>query len=159
VLETFVKAIASSVKQHPVKESFGKKQFSGSGRKDASLVRWGRLKEELEEDGASIDLPTVRPGLAWENIRIAKANMSLETSLPDPYLVAVKAAINLSALYGRKLMPACFVSSSNDSSNGEVNTSQMQDVDVSDGDSRNFSSVAASLSNPNRQFTEIYSDS
>jgi hypothetical protein len=44
VLETFVKAIASSVKQHTVKESFGKTQFSGRGGKYPSLLlQWVKL--------------------------------------------------------------------------------------------------------------------
>ena len=33
--------------------------------------------------------------------------MSLATSLPDPWLLLLKAAINYSAFRGMKLMPAC----------------------------------------------------
>jgi hypothetical protein len=152
ILDCFLKAIASSVKQHPVEESFEERQFQG--QKNIALIKWGRLKTELEAAGACVEVPVQMADFDWKAMHIAKARMSLNSSLPDPYLVAVKAAINYSAVCGKKLMPAYSAPDCDNSSNGEVNTSQMQeDLD----DARDFTSVAASFSNPNRQFNEMYS--
>ena len=64
-------------------------------------------KTELEADGATIGLPRLKPGIDWDNVKIACAKASQHNSLPDPFNMAVKAAISLSAIVGGKIMPGC----------------------------------------------------
>jgi hypothetical protein len=81
--------------------------------------------------------------------------MSLRTSLPDPFLVAVKAAVNYSAHCGCKLMPSCPNWDAETSSDGEVNT--LQGVEIGVDGTRDFSSIAASLAKANRRTVELFS--
>jgi hypothetical protein len=55
------------------------------------------FKTELEALDSSVRLPSEIENLDWWSIRVAKAKMSLETSLPDPDPQAIEAGINLSA--------------------------------------------------------------
>ncbi|KAL3918678.1 MAG: hypothetical protein SGILL_004123 [Bacillariaceae sp.] len=104
-LEAFTKGLAFSIKTKPVRES-----FSGEELKLSSLATWSshvtRIKQStFNEIGVPMALPAARNTEA--SFRIAKARMSLVTSLPDPWLLLLKAAINYSAFRQMKLMPAC----------------------------------------------------
>jgi hypothetical protein len=76
--------------------------------RDASLQRWKNLVYELRGDGASIKIPALKDDLDWENVNVAKGRFDRDMScLPDPFLLAVKGAINFSSFVGTKLLPAC----------------------------------------------------
>lgn len=55
---------------------------------------------------------------------MAKARLSAGNSLPDPWLLSVKAAINYSASNGTKLLPSCLPLVNDD---GPPNTEQGMD--------------------------------
>lgn len=100
-LTHFVKAIAAHLVSENVFESLPAKYFVSS---NPSLLRWKSLVEQLRgnpEILIPIDLLDSIPRL-----RIAKARMSTGTSLPDPWLLLAKSAINYSASNRQTLMPA-----------------------------------------------------
>lgn len=102
-LACFVKGIASHLLTEDVFESLPKKYFTS---KNPSLLRWASLVKRLRGmDYPSISIPTQRP--LGSHVRIAKARMTTGTSLPDPWLLLAKSAINYSASNGQNLMPAC----------------------------------------------------
>lgn len=108
VLKDFVKDIAESLldEDNDVLEDFN----SAVGEtRDASALRWKRLVGYLRAlDAPCFSLPVLRNDLDWEAIRVAKGAFDRNTScLPDPFLLAAKAAINFSSLVGKKLLPAC----------------------------------------------------
>jgi hypothetical protein len=147
LLEAFTRGIASSVKQHDVRESFESKEL-----RSQELAAWSALVSEIKSDGrAKVFLPKVLSSQTRRklgDIQVAKGEMSTRFSLPDPFLVAVKAAISYSKLCGKALMPVCPDAGSDAS------------FDDSDDDvpARDFSSILASLANPGRQRVELFSD-
>jgi hypothetical protein len=105
-LKYFVKGIAAHLVLNDVFESLPKKYFIAT---NTALLRWQSLVNELKGNlNPEILIPTNRGGgTTIPNVRIAKARMSTGTSLPDPWLLLAKAAINYSASNGQELMPAC----------------------------------------------------
>ena len=107
LLNAFVKDIAESLldKDNDVLEDFG---AAVGETKDASAVRWIRLVGYLRAlDAPFFPLPVLQDSIDWEAIRVAKGTFDRSTScLPDPFLLAAKAAINFSSIVGKKLMPA-----------------------------------------------------
>lgn len=84
----------------------------GTGQtRDPSAVRWKELVRELRGSShPSIAVLSLKSDLDLDHVRVAKGIFDLKTScLPDPFLLAVKGAINFSSLVGRKLMPACSI--------------------------------------------------
>lgn len=75
--------------------------------KDVSLVRWKLLVKELQGSSQPrIELPVVKSKLDWETVKVAKGTFDLNTSCrPDPFLLAVKGAVNFSS-HRTRLMPA-----------------------------------------------------
>jgi hypothetical protein len=101
-LATFVKGIASHLITKNVFESLPEKYFVAKNR---SLHKWRETVRQLRAN-PRILIPTARDG-ADPHIRIAKARMTTGTSLPDPWLLLAKSAINYTASNGQKIMPAC----------------------------------------------------
>ena len=80
----------------------------GSSSSDPSLLLWRGLVTELRGDRPSIQVPILKSGLQWASVKLAKGTFDLNSScLLDPFLLAVKGAINFSSHVGTKLMPAC----------------------------------------------------
>jgi hypothetical protein len=150
LLENFVKAIASSVVHHNVTES-----FTDPNHPNEELRKWLQRTEMLKRGSLRIVLPRPIANVNLTDRGVAKGSMSLRTSLPDPFLVAVKAAINYSAHCGCKLMPSCPDWDSETSSDGEVNT--LQGVEIGVDGTRDFSSIAASLAKANHRTVELFS--
>jgi hypothetical protein len=150
LLETFVKAIASSVVHHDVTES-----FTDPNPPNKELKLWLQRTEMLKKGNLRIFLPRPIASVNLTDRGVAKGSMSLRTSLPDPFLVAVKAAVNYSAHCGCKLMPSCPNWDSETSSDGEVNT--LQGVEIGVDGTRDFSSIAASLAKTDRHTVELFS--
>jgi hypothetical protein len=150
LLEAFTRGIASSVKQHDVTEAFAPDE----PKSERALAAWVTLVREIKRDGrANVFLPKVLLSLSqeeYESMRVAKGEMSTRFSLPDPFLVAVKAVVSYSKLCGKALMPAC----------PDPGSDASFDDDNSDDDvpARDFSSILASLANPGRQQVELFSD-
>ena len=69
----------------------------------------------------------MRNGLNWEEVKVARARASQESSLPDPFNMAVKAAIKFSAIMGDKVMPACPEHDLSDDDE-EINSTQDNDT-------------------------------
>jgi hypothetical protein len=80
----------------------------GSGR-EPSLVRWKSLVNELRgHQQPTIQVPVLKDNLEWERVKVAKGTFDRDSScLPDPFLLAVRGAINFSSHVGTKLMPSC----------------------------------------------------
>ena len=134
LLSVFYKGIACSVRNHSVGESFEPEQLDFHSAPMTDLKKWWKLKKEvLEGDSASIVIPRVRNDLNWDDVQIARARASRENSLPDPFNMAVKAAINFSAIIGAKVMPAC---PDDDSSDEEMNSTQDDDTQWSQNTNR-----------------------
>lgn len=128
LLRCFCKAIACSVRNDPVHESFEPEQLDASSAPITPLKRWAKLKHELESQGARTGLPQIRADIDWANVKVAKARTSRDSSLPDPFNMAIKAAVNFSAILGAKLLPACPEPDSDwSSSDGEMNSTQEED--------------------------------
>ena len=124
LLRVFCLGIASSVRHHSVGESFATDQLDFHLPPMTNLKKWWKLKKEfLEGERASIQVPRLKDDLNWGDVKVARARASTENSLPDPYSMAVKAAVNFSAILGAKLMPACPEHSSSDT-DGEMNSTQ-----------------------------------
>ena len=113
VLSAFVKNIAESLldEENDVLENCN----TAVGETRAAL-RWKNLVDYLRAlDSPSFPIPSLRSNLDWGFVRVAKGTFNRDTScLPDPFLLAAKAAINFSSLVGKKLMPVCQPSSSNE---------------------------------------------
>ena len=119
------------------------------------LKKWSILKAYLEGDGARIATPQVRPDIDWGAVKVAKARLSRDSSLADPFNMAVKAAINFSAIIGAKLMPDCPQPDSDDGGDGsssdeEMNTDQQDECQWSarNGRAEDFSSLLRSFGQP-----------
>ena len=100
-LTHFVKGIAAHLVSKDVFESLPKKYFVPS---NLSLHRWKGLVFQLR---ANPEILIPKNIGTIPNVRIAKAYMSTGTSLPDPWLLLAKSAINYSASNRQTLMPAC----------------------------------------------------
>jgi hypothetical protein len=75
---------------------------------NTSLQRWKGLVRELRGDGVTIKIPVLKHGLEGKEVKVAKGRFDrILSCLPDPFLVAVKGAINFSSFVGTKLLPAC----------------------------------------------------
>jgi hypothetical protein len=107
VLRHFIRDIAGSLVD--VDQDILEDLHLGAGpSRNHSLVLWEKLVIELRSGRASIEIPVLKNDLKWEAVNVAKGTFSLTWScLPDPFLLAVKAAINYSSFSGTKLMPAC----------------------------------------------------
>ena len=104
VLSAFVQDIAGSLldeEQHEVLEDFS---VSVGDTKDVSAVTWKKLVEYLRGiDSPSYTVPSLKDGLDWAKIHVAKGTFSRDVScLPDPFLLATKAAINYSSHVGKR---------------------------------------------------------
>jgi hypothetical protein len=107
VLRHFIKDIAESLIDED-QDILDDVNISAGSLRDPSLLRWKSLVNELRGDRPSIQVPVLKNGLEWEKVKVAKGTFDLTAScLPDPFLLAVKAAINFSSHVGTKLMPAC----------------------------------------------------
>ena len=157
LLEAFIKGLASSNLQHPVEENFGPDE----GRTNPPYQQWLRLLAEIRnsERPKSIHVPEPKKDVDWSKIKIAIGRADLTSSLPDPFCMAVKAAMNYPSYRGMALLPSCPpAASETSSSNEQVNTLQGQDDDRIAGNSgRDFSAVAKSFQNPNRRLVELFS--
>ena len=157
LLEAFIKGLASSDLQHPVEENFGLNE--DEGQKYQPYQQWLQLLAEIRnsENPKSIHLPEERKDVDWSKVNVAIGRADLRSSLPDPFCMAVKAAINYSSYRGMALLPSC-PPASETSSNEEVNTLQGNDDDSISGNSgRDFSAVARSFQNQNRRLVEMFS--
>ena len=121
MLMTFLKGVAGSLKGDEVLESFTRKELESS--KNAALQRWKKLVDEVKNNPEyTIKVPT-RLNAAEDvgtSLHIGKARLSLGNSLPDPWLLLVKSAINYSAFCNTKCMPACPLTNYDD----EMDTNQ-----------------------------------
>lgn len=115
VLSAFVQDIAESLldEENDVLQDFN---TAVGETRDASALRWKSLVEYLRTlDSPCFPIPSLRNNLDWGAVRVAKGTFDRDSScLPDPFLLAAKAAINFSSLVGKKLMPACQPLSSNE---------------------------------------------
>ena len=102
-LATFVKGIASHLITQEVFESLPDKYFTP---KNPALMRWQALVNHMRGPNPDIFIPTALDG-ADPNILIAKARLTTGTSLPDPWLLLAKSAINYTSSNGQNVMPAC----------------------------------------------------
>ena len=153
LVETFTKALASSDMQHPVEENFD----SNEGSRYPPYQQWRMLLNEIRRktNPFLVDVPRERRGVDWNRVRVAVGKAELHSSLPDPFLLAVKAAINYSAHRNMALLPSC-PPASETSSDGKVNTLQGKE-DFSSDEERDFTAVARSFQNPNRKLVEMFS--
>jgi hypothetical protein len=104
LLSTFAKALATSTFNDEVMES-----MTDQNKRSIAVATILRRIEEARSAGhAKIMLPIVNNAVVGTNMnfRVAKAKVSKMTSLPDPYLVAVKAAANWFASQEQIMMPA-----------------------------------------------------
>lgn len=113
LLTRFIKGVAGSLKDNDVLESFTKKELLN--KKNISLLRWSKLVEEIKTNKRfRVGVPTE---INWDvPVHVGKVRMTLGNSLPDPWLLLVKSAINYSAFRKAKLMPACPPSEDDDDS-------------------------------------------
>jgi hypothetical protein len=117
-LTYFVKGIAAHLVSKDVLESLPQKYFVA---RNSTLLRWKAQVEQLRGNPEiSIPVPTTTTNLGGDGTStttaipkndaiggggIAKARMSTGTSLPDPWLLLAKSAINYAASNGQTLMP------------------------------------------------------
>ena len=108
VLATFVHDIAESLidVEHDIVADF---DIYAGQTNDGSVYRWKELVKELRgADSPSVQIPTLKADLNFQNIRVAKGTLSrISSCLPDPFLLALKGAINYSSHAGSRLMPGC----------------------------------------------------
>jgi len=126
LLRVYYAAIACSVRNHDVGEAFTAEQLDFNAAPVTNLKKWWKLKKEvLEGKDATIQVPKLKDNLNWDVVKVARARASRNNSLPDPYNMAIKAAVNFSAILGAKVMPACPTLSSD--LDEEINSSQDED--------------------------------
>lgn len=126
LLAVFYKGVACSVRNHEVGESFEPDELDVYSTPMTDVKRWWKMKTEfLEGEGVTIRIPRLKEDLDWNEVKVARAEASIENSLPDPFNVAVKAAINFSWIVGAKVMPTCPEYNSHSSMEDEsINSSQ-----------------------------------
>jgi hypothetical protein len=112
LLSTFARAIASSTFNDSIMESMT--STNNSVANVANVV--GRIDRASQVGHAEVDLPVLNTDVvdlenpaAMEGVRVVKARVTKRTSLPDPYLVAVKAAANWFSGRGQKMFAAASV--------------------------------------------------
>ena len=107
-LGIFVKDIAESLldTENDVLEEFN---ITGADTKDRLALQWKQLVQHLRQSSSpSISIPVVNPEVDFQTIKVAKGTFDYnESCLPDPFLLALKGAVNFSSHAGTKLMPAC----------------------------------------------------
>ena len=107
-LGIFVKDIAESLLdiENNILEEFN---LTGADSKDRSVLQWKQLVQHLRQSSSpSISIPVVNPELDFQTVKVAKGTFDYnESCLPDPFLLALKGAVNFSSHVGTKLMPAC----------------------------------------------------
>lgn len=91
LLEIFVKGVAGCLKTKKVKGSFSTDELE----KNITIRRWSGLVDEIINGNVRIGVPT-NVHVNGE-VHIGKARFSKGNSLPDPWLLLVKAATNYSA--------------------------------------------------------------
>ena len=122
LLETFVKGVAGSLLNPEIEENFEEGDYKAS----PSLTAWHQLVARVQNKSQkTIGIPGERQLVRFH---VAKSRLSRGNSLPDPWLVMIKAAINYSSFRNAKLMPACRP----ESGDGELNTTQGEDLYVKD---------------------------
>jgi hypothetical protein len=118
LLSTFAKALATSTFNDEVMESMTDQNKRSTVV--ATILR--RIEEARSAGHANVMLPIVNNEVLGPNMnfRVAKARVSKTTSLPDPYLVAVKAAANWFASQEQRMMPTSsdYALDSSDSDSG-----------------------------------------
>lgn len=93
-----------------------------------SLKRWKALVERIQDGSqANVQVPAPWAGKKGEPI-VAKARLTTGNSLSDPWLLALKSAINYSSYHGTTLMPACPFNVGSD--DGPRNTTQVMDFNL-----------------------------
>ena len=131
LLSIFVKGVAACLKTKDVLESFSQKELNNAN--NVSLCRWKKLVDEIKNSSRpQIGIPTAKTSEANSGgaRHVGKVRMTLGTSLPDPWLLTIKGAINYSAFRGTTLMPAC--ASLEDSDDEPPNTTQGTEDDADD---------------------------
>lgn len=107
-LGIFLKDIAESLldTENDVLEEFN---ITGADSKDRSVLRGKQLVRHLRQSSSpTILVPALKPDINFRTIRVAKGTFDYnETCLPDPFLLALKGAINFSSHVGTMLLPAC----------------------------------------------------
>jgi hypothetical protein len=151
LLEAFTRGIASLVKKYNVTEP-----YTESDLRSQELAAWAAIMNEIKgNEDAGVFLPQTlsssTEGLCSK--RVAKAEMSTRVSLPDPFLVTVRAAVSYSKLCGRTLLPLCPEPGSEASFDDDDESASDDDASA-----RDFSSISASLVNPERRQVELFSD-
>lgn len=153
LLDAFVKGIAGSIKKNNVLENFNQQELSSS--KNASLIRWKALVERIQ-GGSEANVPVPTPWSGTESASIvAKARLTTGNSLPDPWLLALKSAINYSSYNGKRLMPAC--PSDLESDEDPPNTTQVMDFNEQQYDVDAVALLAASMERGGKT-VELFSD-
>lgn len=116
LLHTFARSIAMSTYQDNVMESM---TTTDKGSRSVTAIN-SRIDQARKDRFFNVNLPVISPaigglttgGLAARGIRVVKANVRKETSLPDPYLVAVKAAATWFAGRGERMVAAASIDDS-----------------------------------------------
>eukprot|EP00523_Entomoneis_sp_CCMP467_P023321 CAMPEP_0168831960 /NCGR_PEP_ID=MMETSP0727-20121128/2309_1 /TAXON_ID=265536 /ORGANISM="Amphiprora sp., Strain CCMP467" /LENGTH=461 /DNA_ID=CAMNT_0008885225 /DNA_START=21 /DNA_END=1406 /DNA_ORIENTATION=- len=124
LLETFVRGVAGSLLNKDIEQNFKESDYETN----PSLKAWHQLVERVQNKSQpTIGIPGARqqPG----SFHVAKSRLSRGNSLPDPWLVMIKAAINYSSFRKTKLMPACRPENIGDE---EMNTTQGEELYVKD---------------------------
>jgi hypothetical protein len=139
LLSTFARAIATSTFNDSIMESMTTANTTSS-RSVANVN--DRINRARADHSAAVDLPFINPSvvnlgnpaaMAAQGVRVVKARVSKRTSLPDPYLVAIKAAPNWFAGQDQRMLAAASVCDS------EYSGSDTDDSDYND----NWSSLPA----------------
>ncbi|KAL3905223.1 MAG: hypothetical protein SGILL_009762, partial [Bacillariaceae sp.] len=128
LLSTFARAMAMSTFNDSIMESMTARDRTNS-HSVATVI--DRINRATRDRHAEIDLPRINTtvvdvadpaALATRGIRIVKARVTKRTSLPDPYLVAVKAAANWFAGRNQRMLAAASVyDSENSDTDSECN--------------------------------------
>lgn len=107
-LRIFVKDIAESLldTENDVLEEFN---LTGADSKNRSVLQWKQLVQHLRQSSSpSISIPVLNPEVDFRTVKVAKGTFDYnESCLPDPFLLALKGAVNFSSYMGTKLMPTC----------------------------------------------------
>lgn len=155
LLEAFVKGIAGSIKENDALENLTEKELSSP--QNISLVTWQALVKRIRGGTqADMQVPSQWAGPRDEPIVVAKARLTTGNSLPDPWLLALKSAINYSAHCGTRLLPAC-PSDVEGSDDSPPNTTQGMDFDERQDDLDAAALLAASLACGGKT-VELFSD-
>ena len=119
-----MRGVAGSLLNKDIEQNFEESDYETN----PSLRAWHQLVERVQNKSQpTIGIPGARqqPG----SFHVAKSRLSRGNSLPDPWLVMIKAAINYSSFRKTKLMPACRPENVDDE---EMNTTQGQKLYVKD---------------------------